>query len=190
MERKGFLKRFLGPVFFVFIVVSLSWAAYMLSPRIPSFALFQTVAIASGIVLFIGLGLGALYVYYVSYVRGAGFLERVIAALLNPLIWMTKEVAVIGSVYTVPEALYYYLNPVHLLLLGAVVAEMGVAELLVRRRLRAAGSVQRVITVPAVAAVVLGVFWVAFMFLWDLGVHHFYIFQEGFKALFGFGSGL
>jgi hypothetical protein len=99
-------------------------------------------------------------------------------------------VAVIGSVYTVPEALYYYLNPVHLLLLGAVVAEMGVAELLVRRRLRAAGSVQRVITVPAVAAVVLGVFWVAFMFLWDLGVHHFYIFQEGFKALFGFGSGL
>jgi len=28
------------------------------------------------------------------------------------------------------------------------------------------------------------------MFAWDLGVHHFYIFQEGFKALFGTGNGL
>ena len=136
MERKGFPKRFLGPVFFVFVVMSLSWAAYMLSPRVPSFALFQIVAIVSGIVLFISLGLGALYVYYVSYVRGAGFAERVIAALVNPLIWMTKEVAVLGSIYTVPEALYYYLNPVHLLLIGAVAAEMGAAELLVRRKLR------------------------------------------------------
>lgn len=190
MERKGLLKRFLGPVFLVFVVMSLSWAAYMLSPRVTSFALFQIVAIVSGIVLFFSLGLGALYVYYVSYVRGAGFAERVIAALINPLIWMTKEVAVLGSIYTVPEALYYYLNPVHLLLIGAVAAEMGAAELLVRRKLKAVGSVQRIITVPAVTAVVLGIFWIAFMFLWDLGVHHFYIFQEGFKALFGFGSGL
>jgi hypothetical protein len=190
MKRMGFLKRFVSPVLSVFIVMSLSWAVYMLSPRIPCFTLFQIVAIVSGIVLFVSLGLGALYVYYVSYVRGAGLTERIIAALINPLIWTTKEVAVIGSIYTVPEALYYYLNPVNLLLMGAAVAEMGAAELLVRRRLKVDGSLSRVITVPAVAAIAIGIAWVAFMFLWDLGVHHFYIFQEGFKALFGFGSGL
>jgi len=80
------------------------------------------------------------------------------------------------------EALYYYLNPVHLLLLGAVVAEMGTAEILARRRLKRHGTVRRAFTAGAVAAVVLGLGWVIFMFAWDLGVHHFYIFQEGFTA--------
>ncbi len=190
MDKKGFIKRFVGPVLLVCIVMTLSWTVYMLSPGIPDFSLFQIAAIVSGIVLFISLGLGALYVYYVSYLRGAGPAERIIAALISPIIWMTKEVVVVGSIYTVPEALYYYLNPVHLLLLGAVAAEMGTAEILVRRRLKRDGTVKRVFTVGAVAAVVLGLGWVAFMFIWDLGVHHFYIFQEGFKALFGFGGGL
>lgn len=190
MERKGFRKRFAGPVLFVCIVMCLSWAVYMLAPRIPSFALFQIIAIVSGVVLFISLGLGALYIYYVSYVRGASLTERIIGALVNPVIWMTKEVFVVGSVYAFNEALYYYLNPVHLLLLGAVVAEMGLAELLAGRKLKAARPVSRTVSVPAVAAVILGAAWVAFMFVWDLGVHHFYIFQEGFKALFGFGSGV
>jgi hypothetical protein len=190
MERKGFLKRFVGPVLSVFIVMGLSWAAYMLAPRLPSFTLFQIVAVVSGITLFAGLWLGALYVYYVSYVRGAGLAERIVAALVNPAIWMTKEVVVVGSIYAAGEALYYYLNPIHLLLLGAAVAEMGIGDILARKKLKAAGSVRRVFTVPAAVAVVLGISWIAVMFLWDLGVHHFYIFQEGFKALFGFGSGL
>ncbi|MBN2225529.1 MAG: hypothetical protein JW765_12700 [Deltaproteobacteria bacterium] len=190
MDKKGFLKRFVGPVLLVFIVMALSWAAYILSPGISNFLLFQIAAILSGVALFISLSFGALYVYSVSYLRGAGPVERVIAALVNPIIWMTKEVAVVGSIYTVPEALFYYLNPVHLLLIGAVVAEMGAAELLIRRRLKRDGTVKRVLVPGAVSAVVIGLGWIAFMFIWDLGVHHFYIFQEGFKALFGFGGGL
>lgn len=190
MERKGFLKRFVGPVLFVCIVMCLSWATYMLAPRIPSFALFQIVAIVSGVVLFVSLGLGAFYVYYVSSMRGGSLPERIIGALVNPVIWMTKEVFVVGSVYALREALYYYLNPVHLLLLGAVLAEMGLAELLVGRKLRATRPASRTVSVSAAAAVFIGVAWIAVMFLWDLGVHHFYIFQEGFKALFGFGSGV
>jgi hypothetical protein len=190
MDRKGFIKRFVGPVGLVCIAMTLSWAVYMLSPGISDFSLFQITAVVSGIVLFISLGFGALYVYYISYLRGAGLGERIIAALVNPVIWMTKEVFVVGSIYTLPEALYYYLNPVHLLLLAAVAAEMGTAETLVRRRLKRDGTVTRIFTAGAVAAVVIGLGWVAFMFIWDLGVHHFYIFQEGFTALFGLGGGL
>ncbi len=190
MENRGFLKRFVGPVLLIFIIMALSWAAYMLSPGIPDFSLFQIVAVVSGIVLFISLGFGALYVYPVSYLRGAGLGERIIAVLINPLIWMTKEVAVVGSIYSIPEALYYYLNPVNLLLIGGVVAQMGVAELFVRRRLKRSGVIKRVVTPGAVLAVGIGLFWVAFMFVWDLGVHHFYIFQEGFTVLFGLGGGL
>ena len=129
MDKKGFLKRFVGPVLLVFVIMSISWACYMLAPRLPGFALFQIIAIVSGIVLFISLGFGALYVYYASYVRRAGPGERIIAALINPFIWMTKEVAVVGSIYPAGEALYYYLNPVQLLLVGAVVAQVTLSRM-------------------------------------------------------------
>ncbi len=190
MDKKGFCTRFLGPVLLVFVVMSLSWAIYMLSPRISNFTVYQIVAIVSGIVLFISLGLGSLYVYYAAYAGGAGPAERILAALINPFVWMTKEVVIIASVYTVPEALYYYLNPVHLLLLAAVAAEMGASDLLVRRRLKKSGTVRSVFAATPVSAVVLGIAWIVTMFAWGLGVHHFYIFQEGFKALFGYGAGL
>jgi hypothetical protein len=190
MEKEGFLKRFISPVLLVFIVMTLSWAVYMLSPGIPNYTVFKTVAVVSGIALFISLGLGALYVYWVSYLRGAGPAERLVAAFINPVIWMTKEVVVVGTIYRLPEALYYYLNPVHLLLIGAVVAEIGLADLIVRRRLKREGAAVRVLTPGAISAVVIGLGWIAFMFIWDLGVHHFYIFQEGFEALFGLGGGL
>ena len=190
MKKMGFMKRFVGPVGLVIFVTTLSYVAYMLSPNITSFALYQVVAISSGIALFIGLGLGALYVYPVTSMRGAGPLERIVGSLVTPLAWMTKEVVIVGSVYTLWESLYYYLNPVHLLLISAVVAEMGAGELIVRRRLRKDGATERIVTFPALAAIVLGLGWFAFMFIWDLGVHHFYIFQEGFKAIFGYGAGV
>ncbi len=190
MHKERFFTRLVSPVLLVFIFTAVSWSIYMLSPEIPNYSLYQIVAVVSGIVLFISLGFGALYVYYFAHVRGARPVERIIAALISPVIWMTKEVVVIATVYTIPEALYYYLNPVNLLLLAAVVAEMGMAELLARRALKKRGAVKHVFTFAAVSAVVLGIGWVVSMFAWGLGVHHFYIFQEGFKALFGYGAGL
>jgi len=58
MDKQGFLKRFVGPVGLVCIVMVLSWTIYMLSPGIPNFFLFQVSAVVSGIVLFISLGWG------------------------------------------------------------------------------------------------------------------------------------
>jgi hypothetical protein len=190
MKETRFTKRFVGPVGTVLLVTALSWVAYTLAPRIPSFVLYQVAAIISGIVLFVGLWLGTLFVYPVTYLRGAGPAERIMGTLVTPLVWMTKEVVVVGSVYTLGEGLYFYLNPVNLLLLSAVVAEMGIADIFVRRRLKKGRKVRRIVTVPALAALVLGLGWFVFMFAWDLGVHHFYIFQEGFKALFGYGAGV
>jgi hypothetical protein len=190
MDKKSFLRRSVGPALLVLIVMTCSWAVYMLSPKIPNFYAFQFFAVISGVFYFISLGFGAFYVYYVAYRGGAGPIERIVAALISPFIWMTKEVVIIASIYTLPEALYYYINPIHTLLIAAAVAEMGVADMLVRRRLRKEGAVPRALTFPAVTAVVLGAAWIVVMFAWGLGVHHFYIFQEGFKALFGYGAGL
>jgi hypothetical protein len=67
---------------------------------------------------------------------------------------------------------------------------MGAAEILGRHRLRKGRAAKPVFSAGPVSAVVLALAWIVVMFAWGLGVHHFYIFQEGFKALFGFGAGL
>ncbi len=190
MAKMGFMRRFVGPVGSTFLVTALSYACYMLSPKIPGYTLFRIVAVISGVVLFISLGLGTLYVYPALFRRGAPVAERIVGSLVTPFLWMTKEVVIIGGVYTAGEALYYYLNPIHLLLLSAVIAEMGAAQLWINRALVKGGARRRAWSLPALVTILIGLGWFAFMFIWDLGVHHFYIFQEGYKALFGYGVGI
>jgi hypothetical protein len=43
--------------------------------------------------------------------------------------------------------------------------------------------------VPAVVAVVAALGILSFLF-WGIGVYSFYAFQEGYKAIFGFGVGV
>jgi hypothetical protein len=44
-----------------------------------------------GTAWFLSVAFGALYVYTVSYVRGATMKERVLASAVTHFIWMTKE---------------------------------------------------------------------------------------------------
>ena len=116
--------------------------------------------------------------------------KRIVASILCPFLWATKEVFILTGVYTFFESLFFYLNPVVLFALSGAVAEMGLMELLTRARRKKAGEKIRTFSLPACFAIIIGLGYIISLFGWDLGVHHFYIFQEGFKALFGYGAGL
>ena len=64
--------------------------------------------------------------------------------------------------------------------------EMGIAELFCRRK---RDRDVRGSAVPAVVAVVVALGILSFLF-WGIGVYSFYTFQEGYKAIFGFGVGV
>jgi hypothetical protein len=184
MKNESFTKRFIAPVLTVFIVMTLSYIVYMLSPKVPNFTLFQILATTSALLLFLTLWFGVFYVYPKAYFRGASVGERIVASLINPFLWATKEVVVVAGVYSVPEALYFYLNPVVIWVFSAVVAQIGLSEILCRRRAKKQGKKIRVLAFAAVIAIILGVGNFMFALLWDVGVHHFYFFQEGYKAIF------
>lgn len=190
MAQGGFFRRVLPPVVRLFVVMAVSYTVYMLSWRIEQPFLHYWVAQVSGILFFVSLGFGTFYVYRQTYFRGSGPGERILACFINPLAWVAKEVIVLTGIYSIGESLYFIVNPVNILLYSAVIAEIGLASLLTRRKARKLGYDVPSSKLPALAALVLGLASVIFPFVWGLGVHHFYVFQEGYKALFGYGVGL
>jgi hypothetical protein len=190
MSQGGFFHRVLSPVLRLFVVMAVSYTVYKLSWRIEQPFLHNWLAHVFGILFFLCLGFGTFYVYRQTYFRGAGPGERILACFTNPLIWVAKEVMVLTGIYTIGESLYFILNPVNILLYSAVVAEIGLASLITRRKARKMGLDVPSSRLPAAAALILGLASVIFPFAWEMGVNHFYVFQEGFKALFGYGVGL
>ncbi len=169
----------------VFVVMTASYVIYNASSRIDNHILHQIIANVSAIVLFLSIGFGAFFVYPFAYFRGSGPKERVIASLINPFLWATKEVIRITVTFTLAEALYFYLNPLIVGVFAGVVFEMGLADILCRRAMKKRGEEVKVFSARAVAAAIIGLAVVGFIFAWGLGVHSFYIFIEGYKAIFG-----
>ena len=187
MERPGFAERFLKPVTVLLTFAAGSYVAYSLAISCASLFWHNLLCYAFGLLFFLILIFGVFYVYPAACRRGASALEKVSAGLACPVLWVAKEAVAVGRIYSLPEGLFYTLNPVHFLLFSLVAAEMGAAEIYCRRRLRKMGQQEGSGLLPAVLALVLGLGSVVFMFAWDLGVHHFYLFQEGYKVLFGYG---
>ena len=190
MIQSSFSRRFLLPAGTLLLIMASSLVAYKMAWQIEQPFWHAAVSHVFGILFFLCLGFGALYVYQLAYHFGSGPGERILCSLVNPFIWSTKEVLVLTGIYTIGEAAYFYLNPVNVLLYSAVLAEIGLAEMLCRRRRKRLGERIGALSFPALLALLLGLASVVFVFAWDLGVNHFYYFQEGFKALFGYGVGI
>ena len=190
MEKQAFTKRFIVPAAKLCAVMTLSYAIYRLSWQIENDHIHRILSHVFAIILFVSLGFGTFYVYPTSFFRGAGSAERILISIINPFIWSTKEVFVLSGVYTLGESLYFYLSPTNVLLYSGVMAQIGLCEILCRKRLAGHGVSVKIFSVPATAALLLGLASVVLIFAWDLGVHHFYIFQEGFKAIWTYGIGI
>lgn len=187
MQRQRFSRRFLAPVVTVLLLMILTYVVHDLAQWTGHGILYRVLCHVFGPLFFLVLVFGTFYVYPKAYALGAGAGERVLACLVGPVAWMSKEVVAVSRVYTWPEALYYYVNPVHVLLLSVLAAEMGLCEVICRKRWKKTFASPPRVPRTALLALILGLASVAFMFAWDFGVHHFYLFQEGYKAIWGYG---
>lgn len=190
MENQGFSKRFLYPVLLVFVVMSASWGIYNLAWRIGNATLHQALANIFGTLLFVSVAFGACVVYPMAFRRGASGAERVIASLINPFIWATKECIRVFTAFTVTESLYYYVNPLNIWLALFIVAEISFMELLLRRGRKRRGENVRVFSAPVVAALVISLGLVVGLYAWGRGENIFSYYLVIYKKLFGPGVGL
>lgn len=185
MERQSLIRRAVAPAATVVIVMAASAILYDQSWRIGIDALHQLTAYVSGLILFVSIGFGPLYVYPKAFFRGASALEGILACLVTPVAWDVKEMLRVSEYFTWGESLYYGLNTIFILCLCVVAAQMGICEMVCRwARNRQVSDPVSVVTPASLIPVVLGLTGVGTFFLWGGGVHSFYIYQEGYKALF------
>ena len=186
MEKASFGKRFLKPVIFVILTMVVSGITYFyLSWQIQDPSLHAFVALVSSSILFISIGFGTIYIYPVAYFRGANLAERIIACLITPIVWDLKEMVRVSEFFTFGETLYYGLNTVFILSVFGALGQMGLCELICRWRLRKrSGEPVKILSPVPIVSIVLGLLALYVCLLWGMGVHFFYIYIQGYRALF------
>ncbi len=190
MEKMSRYKRSIAPAMTVFIVMAVSFVVYNLVWRTGIPWIHKPLALISGVTLFLSHWFGTLYIYPISFRRGASLMERVVASLSIPFIFIVKEIVRITSTYTILESLYYFLSPLAVGITFFAIFQMGICEAVMRGRLKKGGEKVRVFSPGTVASIVIGLGVTATIFFWGLGEHYFYMFLVGFRALFGPGVGI
>ncbi len=191
VKKYDFRNRFLSPVLMLVSVALGSWVAYNLAWRLNVPALHRFIALISGTLLFLSVAFGALLVYPVTYFRGAPARERVLASLFTPFLWATKECIRLSVSFSFQECLYYYVNPLNLWLLCGVCAQMALAEILCRqRRNRHPGESIRVLHPGVLALFLVSLSLAVGLYAWGEGENVYVIFLEGYRTLFGAGTGI
>lgn len=186
VPKQSFWRRFLQPVGTLLLVWAAASVVYLeCAWRLEPGALRSLVAFCSATLLLLSLGFGALYVYPVAFFRGAGTGERLAACLVTPLVWNLKELVRVGEFFSLGETLYYGLNTAFLLTVFGSLGLAGLSELVCRWRLgkRSAQPV-RILSPAPLVWIATGLAAVYLLLLWGLGVHFFYIYIQGYKALF------
>jgi hypothetical protein len=131
----------------------------------------------------------SLFVYSVLYVRGASTIERILWANIVPLAWILKEIWRVSAFFTWGEAFYYALGPSPLGLLVVQLLHLTLCELFWRWRDKKKNGVIRIFTSGPVLGLIIFAILVYFMLFWGNagdtpGSKLFYLFMEGYKAIF------
>jgi hypothetical protein len=106
------------------------------------------------------------------------------ACFVTPVCWNLKEMVRVLDFFTPGEALWWGLNPAFLLAFAGAWGQMGLCELVHRVRRRVAGTPVRVVTAAPVLGIVLALAALYALLVWGGGVHFFYLYMEGYRALF------
>lgn len=184
VKKQNFLKRVIltpAPVFILF------FAALNLHDNLWRYGLPPVTRIGGHISFFIFLicyFFGAFYVYPKAYFRGAGPIERIFAGLVTPVTFIVYEIVRVSEFFTLGESVYYGFSTIGLLPLTVNIGFMGLAEMICRARVRRLDYPIPIVTPLSFFAFALLPAGVYVMFIWGMGTHWFYIYQEGYKFLF------
>ena len=187
MEKKSFFRRSVVPATIVLHIMIFSGIVYFrLAWRIDAENFLRPlITWGSSWLLFISIGFGALYIYPKAFFRGAGPVERIAACFMTPITWNIKEMVRVSEFFSLGETLYYGLNTSFLLAFFGTIGLVGLCEIICRWRLgKISAEPVKILTPAPIAAIVSGVAALYVCLLWGLGVHFFYIYIQGYRALF------
>jgi hypothetical protein len=184
--RQSFARRFTVPVLTGLLILALLYLLNSDLVRIEDVRLYRAFRNLALIGFYAGLWLGpALYVYPRMFFRGASVRERLLGAYLVPVAYILSEVVRVTEFFTLGESIYYAFSTMGLLTLSLQAGFLGLSEMVCRLALRRqTRQPVRVVTFWPVAGLLFMLAAIYILVLWGMGVHWFYIYQEGYKLLF------
>ncbi len=187
MQNKTIIRRSVFPVILVLAVTILSMIAYFNLRYLGNEPGYQVLIKILGIIYFVSVAFGTLFVFSYSYIGGAPLKERVLASFVVPFFWMTKEVLRLTESHPFSECLYWYFSPLNVWLVTLMILEMGIATLISRRVLKKKGQDTRVVTTGPIAVIIGSLIFVVSAYAWGKGENIYVIFLSGYRLLFGSG---
>jgi len=132
MKQKGIIQRFLVPLILVVGIREVSRLAYNAASAL-SPGIFRDVVIGTaGPLTFFSLWFFALIGPPLAYFRGARFIERLIIAFANPLIWILMIDRGIACQFTGIERIYFFFLPWTFGIMCVTCVEFSLAEIVCR----------------------------------------------------------
>jgi hypothetical protein len=182
MRKSSLTNRFLIPLFLALIVMLSARALYIHSARIDSQALHHSVSVISGAVQFLSVVFAALFVYPITYFRGATAAESMVASSTNLTVWVGIDSYHVSVAFNFLETLYYGMN------IGSIVlawnfAMMGILELACRYVRKRGGDPIRVVTPLPFVPILIFLLVVAVLSK-EGGAYYWNKFLDGYVALF------
>ena len=190
MEKRDFGSRFLWPVGLALGI----WAGLdFLTGHLEWFGSggpYRAAAFSSYLLLGVLIAFGSFFLYPTLFFRGASLKERVIGSYAVLLVWVFAEIFRVSEYFTAGESVYYAFSPMPFGLTVYQVGYMSLCEMICRWRLKKKGARGVKIFTPGPligVGVLLAMNYL--MILWGVpeespGTKWFYIYQEGYKALF------
>ncbi|MBI5503514.1 MAG: sulfatase-like hydrolase/transferase, partial [Deltaproteobacteria bacterium] len=177
----------LAPAAVVLCVALVSLAIYELSANIGNAIVHERTARMSGTVYFLAVAFGAFWVWLVASLDDAPVGSRVLAALATPFLWMTKECARLLESHPAAECLYYYVNPLNLMLALLIVVELAAATLVARAIEARRGGTAHVLTPAPILAIAAALTLGVTFYAGGRGESTYATFLAGYRAMFGPG---
>ena len=189
-RKKSFPSRFLWPVGIALGV----WAGLdFLTGHLEWFgsgAPYRAAAFGSYLLLGVLIAFGSFVIYPILFFRGASLKERVLGSYAVLLVWVFMEIFRVSEYFTAGESVYYAFSPMPFGLLAHQVGYMSLCEMICRWRLKKSGVQGMKIFTPGPLVGVGVLLAMSYLIIfWGVpeespGTKWFYIYQEGYKALF------
>ena len=180
----GSWRAVIWPTLTVLLAMILGLLVYENTWKLAGPAVHRPIAYLAGVVAFVSIGFGPLLIYPIGRARGVPLGIVIAACFVTPVCWNAKEMVRVLDFFTPAEALWWGLNPAFLLAFAGAWGEMGLCELVHRARRRTGGTPLRVVTAAPVLGIVFGLVALYALLIWGGGVHTFYLYMEGYRALF------
>ena len=183
IHKQNAVKRLVIPIGTILLITLVTSIVYEHSWKLKDHAVLFKLTSYTTLLLFISIFFSPIYIYTVTFFKGAGLGERIAASLVPPVVWMVKEMIRIYTVFTLGESLYFGLNPMFIFLILFTFLQMGLSDLFCHWRLkRQAVATVKIFSAPTLAllggSILLLILFITFLL--QIGMLYF----DAYKGLF------